>query len=350
MFPWAAAIGAGASLLGGLFTNKSNKKNVDQTAQYNLQAARETNAMQQGFFDQNMSFQREQFARTQSDNDRAFQYAKRQNRIDRTRQNQYAKQSTGWQFKDLMQAADSSGIHRLAALGGASSYQSVPGQSVPTPSGYSGGSTPPSLATPQTETAFMGDIIGPAIAQFQNSYQNQLMRERNATQDKITKAAAAAEIRNLETQSTLNIARSRSLLAEARKTDEPAVQLSKPSRSTAPVPVVKNDRSVATPDTVQGYRLFGYDVEPSPRSDDAEVIEQRGGEGTGLLAGIGVTLDDLDHNTLRPLRDKLAKKFKTSPNNPKVKKLAEEIKEELKKANRPRKSRKYQHPNPHFRR
>lgn len=65
-----------------------------------------------------------------------------QARRDRELQMEFAKNSTGWQLKDLFEAADESGIHRLAALGGASGTSYTPvGGIAPGVSPYAGSKT-----------------------------------------------------------------------------------------------------------------------------------------------------------------------------------------------------------------
>lgn len=63
----------------------------------------------------NMAFAREQ-----------FEYQKRLNNRNIKLQKNFAKNSAGWQFDDLMDAADQAGIHRLSAIGGASAAQYSP--------------------------------------------------------------------------------------------------------------------------------------------------------------------------------------------------------------------------------
>ncbi|AXL14839.1 hypothetical protein [Microviridae sp.] len=89
-----------------------------------------------------------------------------------------AKSSTGWAMKDAFQAADEAGIHRLAALGGASQYQGT-GTGA---SGGGGGGMPgiPSGSSGRRNN-FVGDAVGDAIRAYGQSKELKMQeRESNA--------------------------------------------------------------------------------------------------------------------------------------------------------------------------
>ncbi|AXF52646.1 MAG: DNA pilot protein [Microviridae sp.] len=50
---------------------------------------------------------------------------------------------------------------------------------------------------------------------------------------------------------------------------------------------------VKRPTEITGYRMFGYDIEPSQRHTDAEAIEQRGGDLGSSLVGLPIMVDDV---------------------------------------------------------
>lgn len=138
---WAAAIGAGADLIGGaanLFTG--NKSEYESRLRYDDAAL----LSQQNLIDQR------NLENTRRWEDQGVAY-------------DFAKNSTGWAFDDLMQAADASGIHRLAALGSTgSSY---------TPSSIGGASAqPPSpYESRPDDFSFLGDAVSGGLNRIQKS-------------------------------------------------------------------------------------------------------------------------------------------------------------------------------------
>lgn len=116
----------------------------------------------------------------------------------------FARESTGWQFDDLMRAADRSGIHRLAALGGASSYQ-----------GTSPGSTivpPPGNGQPG-DASFLGDAVGEAIRMYKQSEQ----AEHERAMDKADLDIRRQMAQRLEDEAKLFAAQSRTEIERTRK-------------------------------------------------------------------------------------------------------------------------------------
>ena len=140
-----ALIAGGASLIGGWLSNKSQK----QANNTNVGWAREQWADQKAMREQDIAIQRE-----------------------------FAKNSAGWQFDDLMEAADEAGIHRLAAIGGASGSSYQPGSTIPTDAGQQG-----------EDFGFIGDAASAAMSQVLASQQNTRSQERHE-----------AELRRLEAE------------------------------------------------------------------------------------------------------------------------------------------------------
>lgn len=332
MFPWGSIIGAGASLIGGVLSNRSNKKAVESTNNAQISMARETNAMQQGFFDENMDLQRDAMARTIYENDRAYRWGK----VQRQDQYNFAKNSTRWQFDQLMRAADASGIHRLAALGGASGYQPVPtgGSGAPVTAGSPSSPVP---ATPDLQTALTGDIIGPAVAQLAEGYERQLQRERQNARDNEAKRIADAEIENLRAQTELTKARSRTILSQARKNDEPVVQYGTPRRSEAPTKIGFIPQAKPAPRTP--VYVGGTKLAQDPTSSNVDAWSERYGE-PGEWAGAAVVghRDFVQSEFWKSVKEAFPDEVP-----PEVKKVWREIKKSFKKE-KPKKQKRRQYP------
>ena len=171
-------ISAAGGLLGGFFNNRARES-----------SARDANAANQRQFDQTLDWSKESFGKGQDwargerqagqrfnarEAEKARQFTRDQNRIDRQMQKTFAKKSAGWQFDDLMEAADTAGIHRLAALGGATGTAYQPGNGG-TAVATSPGTSPPGFAgspgagnqIPEIGGSIIGDgmnAIGDVIA------------------------------------------------------------------------------------------------------------------------------------------------------------------------------------------
>ncbi|AXL14848.1 hypothetical protein [Microviridae sp.] len=113
-----------------------------------------------------------------------------------------AKNSTKWQFDQLMNSADESGIHRLAALGGASGYQG-------TATGPSGGGTG-SISIPGGSAGhksnLIGDAIGEGINAFRQSRELKMAEKESSARVKLLNAEAA-QIDEATSRSTIRNAR-----------------------------------------------------------------------------------------------------------------------------------------------
>ncbi|AXL14834.1 hypothetical protein [Microviridae sp.] len=301
MMVWPAVIGAVGSLAGGLLSSNANKKAAQSTNAQSLAIARENNEMQQGFFDRNFQQSAEQFATNVGQNDRNFRRsayeanrafsADRQDAArSRADQERFAKHSTGWAFKDLMKAADASGIHRLAAIGGAqgANYSPVQGQGAATAyqgsSPPSGGSQLPSASSPSLETAFMGDIIGPAVARVAQGYENKLKRERNADANNLQKAAVQMEMEESRARTALLNAQATTVIRNAKKLDDPVTQL-----GDAPSP---RNPSSRTDRSGGDLYIGGEKLTKDTGTSDQEAFERRYGEVVGNAAGAEIARRD----------------------------------------------------------
>jgi len=116
---------------------------------------------------------------------------------DRWDQYNFAHNAAGWRMKDIFRAADESGIHRLAALGGGQGASYTPGQQSP-------GGIPQPMATEG-----LGDAIGTGLRAISEA------RARSRAEKQATKESNA-RIKVDEAQARLYEARSRSEIANAR--------------------------------------------------------------------------------------------------------------------------------------
>lgn len=197
MDPWSAVISGGAGILDGLLRGK-------QQATQNRMASNQfwvTTRENRRQFDTGMTFARKNLA------------AQRQEAAEDRRQQEYfARNSTGWQFDQLMNAADESGIHRLAALGGATgtAYSPVGGVGVGGPAATGGAAgVLPSAGDP----AFIGDAVGMALEAARAEKAQKEAEEALA----LDKARTAAEIERTAAEAELMRSQSRTLVADARR-------------------------------------------------------------------------------------------------------------------------------------
>lgn len=134
---------------------------------------------------------------------------------DRALQEKFARQSTGWQFDDLMNAADEAGIHRLSALGGASGHSFAPvGATAPAPP-YDG------MDIAALSGSSVGEGLG-LIGEAANSMINHRLQQEDAkrqdARDQVSASVAASEImRNQAEAEMLLASRSRTLIDGARE-------------------------------------------------------------------------------------------------------------------------------------
>lgn len=200
--------------IGGLFgLNSTKQANAFSQEQFNTlthlnkkQFAQSLNTSKRQF-SKNLAFSRRQAQTQRSQFNRSLEANRRAAVLDRAAQKQFAQQSTGWAFNDLMEAADQSGIHRLAALGGAGGASYSPtsvgspqpvGVGGPSPTGTPGAN--PAGTTPifQEDQSFIGDAIGAALNADRNSTFRQLETENAELQNELLRA----EIRELDAQTS----------------------------------------------------------------------------------------------------------------------------------------------------
>ena len=248
----APAIGAVAGFIG----NRQNNRNIQAS---NAQLQR-NNKWQQDFAEK-------QFNQQQQNYNEQMLRDKNWRESDWKRQQYMAKHSAGWQFDDLMEAADEAGIHRLSAIGGASaaSYQ---------PTGSSGPSTSPigtpGLEAPQPEQSMIGDAVGDAISM--------IMRQEEF---KHQKAMDKADLEIRQREADLLAAQSRTYIAKARQL---AGEQTQPG-ATGP----EADPQQPT------FQLGGKGWNADPDTMNAEDFEMRYGGVIGDIAGVAIAKQDLSH-------------------------------------------------------
>ena len=166
--------------------------------------------------------QGEEFNASEAQKSRRF--LRNQADADRALAERFAKKSAGWQFNDLMEEADAAGIHRLAALGGASgttytpagggtAQASSPGGSGPAFSGSAGGGG--GVSTPQYIPEIGGSIIGDGM----NALSDMVVGTwEAAAQNEIDQKNAA--MKNLEHLARLDLMKSEADLYKARSRTE----------------------------------------------------------------------------------------------------------------------------------
>ena len=125
---------------------------------------------------------------------------------DYARQKEFARNSTGWAFDDLMESADQAGIHRLAALGGAQG------------SGYTSGATIGQPATPGPAGLgpSTGDAIGDALGAISDGILRKDQKKRQDAAEKREEELTDAQVDKLEAEAELTRAQSRTTIAQAR--------------------------------------------------------------------------------------------------------------------------------------
>lgn len=196
-FPWAAAVSGGAGILDGLLRGK-------QQATQNRMASNQywnTHAENKRQFNKSLGFAQH-----------TLRAQRQEAQTDRDLQEYFAKNSTGWQFDQLMQAADESGIHRLAAIGGASGTPYAPvggiGAGGPAATGGAAGVLP-SAGDP----AFFGDAVGMAMEAARAKEADRRAEEALA----LDKARSMAEVERTAAEAELMRSQSRTLIAETRR-------------------------------------------------------------------------------------------------------------------------------------
>lgn len=180
---------------------------------------------------------------------------------------EFAKNSTGWAFRDLMQAADESGIHRLAALGAAGSgsgYAHVGG------SGAVTGAAAPNAAFTGGSNG-IGDGLRAAGSALEAFGGLQQRRKANARQERLQ----GAQVRVAEAQATLAEARAKSIEKEmeARVRNEKAAthEAGSRGRTTYNAPI-----GPASSDLEEVY---------DPRTGETRLVTRTGQPGVEEMAG-----------------------------------------------------------------
>lgn len=212
----APALAAGASLLGNVFSSRSNAKSVEKSNQMSSEDFQRSLLQNESQFRRSMRFARGEADTTREYNrleakkarrftsreaDQARDFLANQQWRDRELQKKFAKKSTGWQFDDLMEAADEAGIHRLAAIGGASaaSYSPVAGTvgaggaaaATGIPGTVAGGGGSPSA--PAYEAALGGSIVGDGMNAVADLITTQSQLERQQEYEQKMDAERAEE-------------------------------------------------------------------------------------------------------------------------------------------------------------
>lgn len=147
-----ALIGAGASLLGGLFGNNSSAKAAAKANKYALLASREQMAFQEASNAKQMAFQVEQ-------NQKAMDYSTQSNQTQMDYQTEMANTAHQRQIADMRAA----GLNpMLSGMGGSGSAVPVGASS----SGVTSAGASSSGSQAQTFKADVRDVIGPAVQSY----------------------------------------------------------------------------------------------------------------------------------------------------------------------------------------
>lgn len=280
---WGNILSAGASIIGGVMGQNSQRKAQEKA----LRQQNKYYYQDRKWFDKDRTIAR-RFQ--QADRAEERQWAIDDRMLDRedrvhdrqfqrsmadlgyARQKEFAKEGTGWAFDDLMESADSAGIHRLAALGGAAGAQ----YSAPSASGgggSSGGSysqfTPSSYASAAGSVpaevagveSYIGDVVGDAINNFASSQKNQIQQQFEEKQmEKMD--AEIAQIRAATSRSVIQNVRAAQQNAPARtqevaggNAEQLLVPVEMPDGSVRQIPVGPDISELAS-----GVALWGYDA------------------------------------------------------------------------------------------
>lgn len=234
-----AAISGAASIIGGLFNRKSDQDNTDASNKQQRmfirserkmadREARHATTRAMGY---NTAERLAAQGYATAERGAAERFTANQAGVDRAMQERFAKESAGWQFEDLMEAADESGIHRLAALGAGAgqSYQPVGATSSPGSVGFTGVSpiTGAGGGSYNPATVLGGSIVGDgmnAIADIMASEadyqrQSQLARQEatERQQDRVfEQAERAARMEVMSAEAEMYRAQSRTAIRSAQ--------------------------------------------------------------------------------------------------------------------------------------
>lgn len=261
----ATIVAAGSQLLGGILGNKSKSKSNSKQ----LKFAKEQFNFQRNHARDVLRHQVNQWHTARADT----QFQRDQ---DYNRQKEFAQNSAGWQLQDIFDTADASGIHRLAAIGGANAAQYSGAVSVGSPvSGSSAGSV--GYSPESSDYSFIGDAAGTLL-------QASLAKADSDRADKLTNA----QVKSLEADAYNSVkqadaATSRTQIRNAR---DLAQTLSTDSQ-------YKDGKTDVAGQTMVGNLAVGGDtIEPDRRMSDAEIIEGRYGDVVSWLYGLGTLSAD----------------------------------------------------------
>lgn len=224
-------------------TNASNERNVVRANRSNRKMARESNklAVKLNRQDRKFAARESQLGRRQ---------IRLQARADRRLQREFAQKSTGWAFDDLMESADEAGIHRLAALGGASgtAYSPVGGSTA-----TSGGVGTPGLTTAQDDafigSAYAGSSVGEGMGLIGDAINS--AAERTIEADRYNRETALAE-RVAESEIQRNLADAELAAATSRTTIERAARAARTSMADVEeFPEISPKKTTLTGETVR---------------------------------------------------------------------------------------------------
>jgi hypothetical protein len=224
--------GLGSALLSGVFGLRQSRDQTNAIAASNAANAYQNRKSRQ--FSRNEA---EKARRWQSNADRkafrqAASFGRHQAGLDRRLQREFAKRSAGWQFADLMAAADSAGVHRAAALGAAAGtpYSPVGGIGLPGQGSAAQAATPGFVGdTPVTSDFNMGDVIGGGL----NAATSWFAEERRQVARQAQEAAALtvqqADLASLEELRSAQIGLLKAQTAQAAMSAELAAATSRTS-------------------------------------------------------------------------------------------------------------------------
>lgn len=212
----------GLSLIGSILGNKQSGANTAAANAASIEAAKLTNRTNKEISVGDRIFNRQEAAKGRS-------FLARQAQTDRELQTEFAKNSAGWQFDDLMESADQAGIHRLSAIGGAGAATYSPvAQSGPVASSSSLAAIAPDIHQ-STQGSSVGEGFG-LLADISGQYwaneqQKEIAASENkareaealaqVSRDQISRMVALSEVERNRADTELLQARSRSLLAGA---------------------------------------------------------------------------------------------------------------------------------------
>ena len=298
-----AVIGAGASIAGGLISSLIGSKSSAKDRQLAYDIHLSDQNWQRVRYNMDDQWRQRYFNQDNTRYGREWIRDQTRFNIERADRERYARNAAGWQFQDLMQAADASGIHRLAALGagGGSSYSPVGG----TGSSYNAGGTPAFSgggggSSVGAGGGMSGDAIGSGIAEAGGILQAALeelsdeKQQERAMQERAQKAA----VRRVESEAQLNEAQSRTIIKNTRERSRDQQIAAAIARE----PTL--EEQVRARNEVPDY-LGGNKVEYDPGTSDASRMTERGGEGFDWVASFNHLTHHMQKTTDKKARAQL---------------------------------------------